>query len=638
FKILTEIEFCRIIDQSLSISQINTEQLVEFLTIANFLYREGNPIIEDPFYNQYIAELKRRDPNHLFLNTVEPEPAFFGKTVKLPVKMLSTEKAYSQTEIEQWLNRIQKAAEEMGKDFNSLLIKVTPKLDGYAAYYDGKKLYTRGDGTKGSDISRVLDRGLFIVDETNCASGAGEIVINQSYFEKYLATEFDNSRNFQASIIKEKELTPSVELAIKEKAALFYLFSSLPHWIGLIDQLREQFKTIIEEYWHKVDYEVDGVILEIVDVELKNYMGATRHHHRWQIAYKENTHSAKVKVLSVTPQTSRSGRITPVAELELTKLSGALIQRVTAHHYGMVKECGIAKDAIIQLTRSGEVIPKIEKVLEPKNAQIPEYCPSCKQELIWDANDLYCLNRENCPAQIESSIEHFFHTLGNIDGFGEKIIEKLNANGISTVYEVYSLTLERLMTMGFGEKTSQNLLTELERSRTEPIEDWRFFGAFGIDRMGLGNCERLLQKYTLYEIFDLTVENMANLQGFDKTAQNILKQIHLIKEDFENLLKLGFNLTESKVKSLNNSPIFNKLLVFTGTMKTAKRADMVKEAKNLGAKISTNVSSKTDYLIIGEKPTDKKLQDAQNNNIKIITEEKYLKLINKNNSENALFN
>ncbi len=309
------------------ISDFSDDELVKFLQITNAFYRVGAPIISDADYDFiYLAELTKRHPQHPLLLEIEPEPIFAGKTVDLPVVMLSTDKAYSREDVERWATRIEKAADEIGKDFTTLIFKVTPKLDGYAAYDDGKMLYTRGDGRKGTDITRVFERGLQVANHGERGLGAGEIVVSRSYFDAKLAGVFDNPRNFQASVIKEKDLEEHAEQAIADHAAVFYPFASLPNWTGHWHDLLANFDMIVKDIWHKVDYDVDGVILEIVDDELKQYLGATRHHHRWQLAYKENLQTAEVKVLNVTPQTSRSGRITPVAELEPVRLSGALVR------------------------------------------------------------------------------------------------------------------------------------------------------------------------------------------------------------------------------------------------------------------------------------------------------------------------
>ena len=328
FDTLSENRFYQLSQHPDLVESISDAELSDFLQIANALYRGGEPIVSDADYDfVYLAELKKRHPDHPLLHSVEPEPTFAGKTVDLPVIMLSTDKAYSLEEVERWASRIEKAAQEIGRDFASLTFKVTPKLDGYAAYDDGQTLYTRGDGRKGQDIGRVFERGLQVANSGQRGLGAGEIVVSRSYFDEHLADFFDNARNFQASVIKEKELEEHAEQAIKDQAAVFYPFALLPCWEGDWKTLLNDFDNIIKDIWHKVDYDVDGVILQIVDDELKTHMGATRHHHRWQLAYKENLQTAEVKVLNVTPQTSRSGRITPVAELEpvQARLSSSLV-------------------------------------------------------------------------------------------------------------------------------------------------------------------------------------------------------------------------------------------------------------------------------------------------------------------------
>lgn len=613
-------------------ADLTDEQLVEFLQICNALYRGGEPLISDLLYDSvFLAELGKRHPHHPYLESVEPEKAFAGKTVALPEQMLSTEKTYSRDGIEKWLARIEKSADQCHINFPDLLFRATPKLDGYAAYDDGDMLYTRGDGRKGTDISRVFDRGLIVGGNGGRGQGAGEIVVSRSYFNSHLADYFENARNFQASIIKEKELEQHALAAIQNHAAVFYPFSKLPDWTGTAKEVLADFDNIIETVPTLVDFDVDGVVFEVTDPAIKRFMGATRHHHRWQIAYKNNVETAIVKVLRVIPQTSRSGRVNPVAELEPTKLSGAIISRATAHHYGMVRELGIGEGTVIELTRSGQVIPKIERVITPRQPQIPGNCPSCGAELIWDSDFLYCPNTTQCPAQIENSIEHFFRTLANIDGFGEKTIEKLHACGINSVYAVYRLDMQQLQAMGFGEKTSQNLLDQLRRSRTDAIEDWRFLGAFGIYRMGLGLCERLLQHVRLTDIFELTVEDIIQIEGFaEKTGAAIVESLAKIKNDFLRIYRLGFNLVQTPLigeQRQKSSPIAGKTLVFTGTMAHGKRDDMIREAKRLGARVSSSVTGKTDFLVTGSDVGAAKIAAATEKGVQVITEEQYLALL-----------
>ena len=620
--------------------RLDDAQLIDFLKIANTLYRGGEQIVSDHVYdNVFLAELRRRQPRHPFLHHVEPEAAFPGKTIPLPEKMLSTEKAYTLESIARWLGRVEKAARELDVDFARLQFRVTPKLDGFAAYDDGRLLYTRGDGRKGTDISRVFERGLSVAGDGRRGQGAGEIVVNQHYFNEHLAERFENARNFQASIIKEKELDELVLQAIQDKAAVFYPFAQLPAWQGSAAELLENFSEIVEDVRGFVEYDVDGVVIEVTDPALQRHMGSTRHHHRWQIAFKSNAETAEVKVLRVIAQTSRSGRVNPVAELEPVRLSGAMISRATVHHYGMVREMGIGPGTVIELTRSGEVIPKIERVLIPAEPEIPEYCPSCKSRLVWDGDYLYCMNSAHCPAQIENTIEHFFKTLGNVDGFGKKTVEKLHRAGISSVYEIYQLDGEKLQDIGFGEKTARNLLDQLRRSRTEPVGDWRFLGAFGIHRMGLGNCERLLQHYRLTEIFTLTEQDIVEIEGFAiKTASAVVASLKEIHDEFQRILALGFNLIITPLQTepgerKKASPLAGKSIVFTGTMQRAKRDDLKKQSKQLGARVGNSITGKTDYLVVGEKPGAAKLTAAREKGVTVLTEEQYYAMLETDDRE-----
>ncbi|WP_316347137.1 helix-hairpin-helix domain-containing protein [Desulfuromonas acetoxidans] len=620
--------------QPQTITQLDDAELVEFLTIANSFYRDGQPLISDHDYDHIaLAELKTRQPSHPFLHTVEPEPKFTGKTVELPARMLSTEKAYTDKELSDWLKRIHKAANEIGRDPAGLQFRITPKLDGFAAFDDGDRLYTRGDGRRGTDITRAFERGLVVANNQPRGLGAGEIVVQRSYFAANLAQDYENPRNFQASVVKEKALEPAVEQALGNQAVVFYPFSTLPYRVRRSDDLIDSVAALSRELRASLDYDMDGIVIEITDDELKTYMGATRHHHRWQIAYKQNQEKAEVKVLQVVPQTSRSGRVNPVAEVEPTRLSGALIQRATAHHYGMVRDKGIGPDAVIELTRSGEVIPKIIDVVKAVEPQIPASCPSCDTELFWDSDYLYCPNNTGCPAQISHTIEHFFRTLGNIDGFGPATIEKLYTNNIRTIDAVYGLQADQLEGMGFGPKQSENLVNELQRSRHEVIEDWRFLAAFGVFRMGGGNCERLLGHHRLEEIFELSEEQIVAIEGFaERTAEVVVKGFARIRPLFDKLQALGFNLQRTPlVSELQASgalnPIAGKLLVFTGTMTHGSRDDMKAEAKKLGAKVGASVTGKTDYLVTGDKVGASKLNTATSKGVEILTEEQYLKLI-----------
>ena len=623
----------KIANQNILISDLSDDELAEFCITANQMYRDGESIVSDQDYDfVFLAELAKRLPDHPFLQKLESEnEGFSEEKLKLPERMLSTNKAYSWEEIQKWLERISKSSEEINLLLKDVQLKGTAKLDGFAGYDDGTKLYTRGDGNKGSDISRVFKRGLGVFNDSQRGQGAGEIVVKRSYFESHLSNHFEYPRNFQASLIKEKELDHFALDAITNKAALFVPFNQLPKWLGDIDTFTNNFENIVNKLEVGVDFDIDGAVFEVINPELKTHMSSNRKFHRWQIAYKENKEKAQVKVLSVTAQVGRTGKITPVAELEPTLLSGATIYRATGHHYGLVKEQGLGSGSVVELTRSGLVIPKINKVLKPAEVDIPVKCPSCNAKLSWDSDFLMCLNHDSCSDQIIGKMVYFYKILANNDGFGQATIQKLYDKGIRQVSDIYLLKATDLISMGFGEKTSQNLTEQLIRSRQESIEDWRFLAAFGVNRLGMGNCENLLKNYSLNQIFELSVEDISNIDGFaELTAELIFKGLLSIKPQYDALVSEGFELEKTFLSintSQSDSPFRNKKIVFTGSM-SRPRAELEKQAKALGIVVSKSVSSKTDFLITGESVGQSKLKSANANDVSILTEEEYLKILN----------
>jgi len=615
-----------------NVQKLPLDKLLLVLKISNAAYRAGFPLIDDNTYDHvYLKSLAEQVPEHEYLATVEPEALSDAKTITLPQKMLSTDKSYSFDDIKKWIDKLKKAASELNIDLAHLIVRVTPKLDGYAGYDDGEKLYTRGDGVRGQDISRAFERGLQVAENGDRGKGPGEIVIKKSYFEEYLSKQFDNSRNIQAAVIAEKKVDKSIQKAIDDGACVFYPFALMNGWEGHYTQLLADFEAITNEIWNLVDFDVDGIILETTLPELKNHLGSTRHHHRWQIAFKVNDETAEVKVLSITPQTSRTGKITPVAELEPTKLSGAVLSRATVHHYGMVRDKGIGAGSVVELVRSGLVIPKIERVIEKVEPTFPEHCPSCQSDVAWESDNLICLNTTSCPAQIEHTMSHFFKTLGNIDGFGPKVISKLHEGGIQRIHEIYQMTKGEFETYGIGVKNSENLENALKKSQIIEIEDWRFLAAFGVTRMGLGNCEKLLEHHDIANVFDVSAEEIVNIDGFAEiTAKAIADGLKNIREDFFKIYNLNFNLikTIKADQQLSYNPISGKQIVFTGSMVQGSRKDMEKQAKNLGAKVGKSVTSKTHFLVTGEKVGANKINAAKDKGVQVISEADYLNLIN----------
>lgn len=599
-------------------------ELEEYVIYANKQYRDGSPVVPDKFYDNVLVEaLRIANPKSDFLSNVEPESEeVFGKTVELPERMLSTNKAYSLDVIEKWSNDIVKVGKDL--NINDIMFKVTPKLDGYASYYDGKSLYTRGNGRQGQDISRALDRGLIVKNGT---TGKGEIVVDKQWFSEKLSSIYENSRNIIASVIKEGELDDTIMDSIRSSSVIFVPFSELECWVGNKEDLLKNIELLWDEFVSDSRFDTDGLVIEAIDENIKSSMGFTNHHYRWQIAYKKNTEFHDIKVIGITSQTSKTGRITPVVELEPTKVSGVTISRATGHHYGNLIEKGIDIGAIVKVCRSGLVIPYIADVVTPvKHVNIPDFCPSCGEPTVMDGDNLLCVNYHECPAQISGTLEFFFKTIGNCDGFGEKIVEKLCDSGIRHVVEIFRNPLNVFTNAGIVGKIASNLVSELDKSQKLPIEDWRWLAAFSIPNIGKGGCEKLLKNHTIESIFDLTVEDIIKIDGFaEKTATVLVETLSHIKPYIEELLPL-FNLKRTEIGKTVDSSISGKSIVFTGTL-TTKRAILEKQAKDMGAKVGSAVTGKTDFLVCGENVGATKTESAVKHGVKILTEAEYMDMI-----------
>ncbi len=610
-----------------------TPKLVTFLEKAVLAYRQGSPLIDDDTYDHiYLAELQRREPEHPFLNKVEVEPDFGSGRLKHPVPMLSTEKSYSVDETKKWVTRILKEANKQDIDEIDITIIVTAKLDGLAAMLrEDKLLVTRGDGIHGNDISSSFAKG--VVDAGNGISGVGELVMTTDYFETHLKKlGYAHPRNICVGVVNSDEVNEDFLKALKDGAVRFVPYSTLNRWEGSFTELIKDHDTIQRQIIESCKYPTDGVVAEIAHTELKSLLGSTSHHNRWQIAIKQRSEAKEATIKSIIWQTRRTGRVTPVLEIKPIELSGAIVRRVTAHHAGNVKALQLGKGAVITVERSGEVIPKIVEVIKKASrTQIAKNCASCSCALTWQRDFLICTNHSDCPAQVENTLEHFFKIHGQVDGFGSKSIEKLVAAGVDTLEKIYDSREEDFQEAGFGPGQSKNLRTELERSLQIEIEDWRFLGAFGIPQLGRGDSRRLLQHMRLNDLAKVTQVEIMAVEGFAEiSSADIVGGLTKKWPTIEHMLSLGFNLSETPLLEESEaieSPITGMKVVFTGKMIHGSRNQMKKDALELGAKVQSSVSAKTDILICGEKVGPAKISKAEKLGIRIMSEEEYAALL-----------
>lgn len=621
---------------------ISTTELVGLLEKMNVAYRAGKPIVTDLEYDQaYLAELKKREPNHPYLNSVEPEPQFSNQNARIThaEPMLSTNKAYTIEDLKAFITQVETEAQSIGISKQDIVYRLTPKLDGIAAKDDGKTVATRGDGLHGENISHIFDIGIVAVGGKR-GQGAGELVILQDYFTDRIEQTFEMShpRNYIAGLIGSDEVKPQHKDALDDKAVLFYPFSELPSrtYVGA-QGLIDDFNGLVSGMAELVPILTDGAVITVENENIRNKMGATNHHHRWALAVKVAGETAEAKVLAVTPQTGRTGRIVPVLEIEPTYLSGAEIRRVTAHTAENLKASGLGAGATIRLIRSGEVIPKIDAVIE--RAIVPfaiTHCPSCGTEAVADGKHMTCPNTTDCPAQIENTIRHFFATMGNADLFGPANIRKLVEGGLNTLPGIFATNMIELTCIGFSIKQAQNLLDEIARTRVEPVEDWRFLAAFGIRHLGRGDARKLMEKHGLEDLPELRYTDIVAIEGFaDKTATSIIAEIKVMWPTIKTLINEGVAIKQSingkqPIKPEVSKPsepanfsssIAGKTIVFTGKMEKT-RVEMEEIARKNGA----YPASKVDYgsiLVIGERVGSVKMNAAKEKGATIMTEQAF---------------
>ncbi len=612
-------------------SQETEQQAQQLMEDYNTAYRAGNPTISDGLYDFLLDQYAKDFPNNPFFNQqeVEPEPEVaVGKTCKLPQKMLSTQKAYTIKEIEKFLDDVIAVGASLG--IKNIAFRITPKYDGYAAFRQDKQLFTRGDGINGTDISRALLNGLKSpkVAQAFDNNGAGEIVCNKAYFKEHLADTYENSRNIIAGAIREGALEPKIAEALRTGNIMFVPFNNSWGWLKSKEEVLRDLEEMWDEVANKCLYDTDGLVIETISEQIRVAMGDTNHHHRYQIAFKKNQEYHNIEVLDLQWQTGKSGVITPVVLLEPTKISGVTVSKATGHNALNVIEMGIDSGAIVRVCRSGLVIPYIESVIKSvEDVYIPHFCPSCGSPTDMGDTKLTCTNTIDCPAQVEGTIEFFFKTI-KVDGFGPAICEKLCSQGIEKVSDIYAMGELDFFKL-IGGQTGKNLFKAVKKSRELPIEDWRFLAAFSLNGHGKGNSEKILTKFALDDIFNLTVADIVTIDGFaDKSAKTLVYSLDKIKPEFDILVAGGFKLVETiRGGTVKESPISGKVVVFTGKMVQGSRNDMASQAKALGAKVGTTVTSSTDILICGENVGASKTTSAEKNGTLVISEAEYLEML-----------
>lgn len=621
------------------IEKLSNNELLSRIKEFNAAYDKGEPLITDAEYDDYwTPALKTRLPDHDLNGDFGGDGESFDKATKVehPFPMLSTNKAYSSDDILSFVKSVRK---NTSGNEDAVYI-LSAKLDGMAGRLNkkqGDQLVTRGKKGHnfGYDISRVFEFGVPIVGN----GLIGEFVVNLDYFNEFLSEDFDHPRGVVVGIASSAaqggQPRPLAQVAIDDGAVLFVTYESLDTQLvtetQLLNELDERFSVITSE----CEYLTDGVVVEVVNEDIKEKMGHNSGYHRWQIAKKVHGVEVEVECTGVNWQTSRTGRVNPVPENVPVEVDGCMISNPTGHHAGRIRDWGVGKGAVYVLRRAGGVIPDMVRMVKSVEADIPVTCPSCGHDTEWmepsnpadDSIFLSCPNMIGCPAQVENKIRHFFNIHGNVNNFGPSTIKKLVDNGFDSIPKIYDMGKEDFLSCGFGNGETGVLIRERQRSLDTPLEDWRFLGAMGIHFFGRGNARKLLKDYPFEALFRLTPDQIQGVSGFGEiTSPSISNDLHSIKPLVDEILAKGFNIVYSKAPD-DNTPISGKNIVFTGSMVHGKRDDMKTEALGMGASVQSSVNKKTDFLVCGDKVGQKKMDKASGLGVKVISEDDYIHLI-----------
>ena len=625
---------------------LTTPQLVMVIAKLNGHYRTGKPLISDQSFDQhYLAELKRRSPSHPYLSMVQPEPIIIASGVASkgriihPRKMLSTNKAYELHEVQHWLSKCLDAARSRGIDPDSLLFKATPKLDGIACRAQNVPDFmavSRGDGLAGNDLTAVFERGVTYIGnvDNDRTDVVGELIMPQCYFDdNNLSDHFEHPRNLIAGLASADSPNPHALQAHKDGGVHFVIFDDIKAPVytakSLIDDFEQIEQKVLAAGMLPYRYPLDGIVLEVADNNLLNEMGNNGHFWHGQLAKKTIGETADVTVTGIRWQIGRSGRVSPVVELEPTRLSGCTITNVTAHHARNVLTQGLGVGAVVRLVRSGMIIPKILSTSKPVEAVLPDACPCCSEVLVWSGDFLCCPNNAGCSAQAGSQLIHFSKSI-MMDLIGEKTANKLVDAGVNSIPALLNLDADILREIGFGVGQSANIIAEIQRVKSEPIQDYLVLAGLGISKLGRGAGEKLLAVHHFNQLQGLTVGDLIKIDGFaEKSAKKIIQQLHDKGDVLAFLQSFGFNMLHSSASVATalplpeDSPLAGLKLVFSGKMIQGNRDEMKRVAKAHGAKVQSAVGKNTDFLICGEKVGAVKMNAARDSGVQVLSEDQY---------------
>lgn len=668
------------------------DALREVLRFHEYRYYILNDLlIADGEYDKLYKLLEKAEEENPQLITADSptQRVAKGLTKDFPVAhhlvpMLSLDNSYNSDDL---IDFDRKAKELSG--LSAIEYCVEPKFDGgsISVIYENDLLVrgaTRGDGVEGDEVTTNVKQirslplsAKFSAYGIQQIEIRGEVLINKNNFAKYNEQLIEegipplaNPRNAAAGSLRIKD--PN-EVAKRNLEAFVYHVSyfslvkrekipvELTTHSGTLQLLWELgfrspekekriFKNIKEVITYCSDfeagrdelpYEIDGMVIKVNNIELQDKLGMTSHHPRWAIAYKFKARQATSKLLNVEFQVGRTGAVTPVAKLEPVPVGGVTVSSISIHNEEYIREKDLRIGDSVLIERAGDVIPQIVKSLtdartgKEKKIAFPKNCPVCDSELFKEAEEAVwrCINIE-CPAQVVERMTHFVgKDAMDIRGFGEANVRKFYELGwLKDIPGIYNLDFSKMTGMeGFGPKSIDNLQAAIEKSKSQPLH--RLLYALGIRFVGETTAKTLARSVShLLELKKLSLEELQNLEDVGPKVAGSIHHFFSNSsniEMLEELEKIGLQLNNAKKKESAEGNLNGQTFLFTGTLPTLKRSEAEAMAEANGGQLLSGVSTKLNYLVVGEDAGSKLEKAKKINSVKIISETEFLKLVGK---------
>lgn len=651
------------------------EKLQDQINYHNVLYHQKNkPEISDAEYDELkkkLAEIEAQFPEiYATQDSVGAPPDERFSKVEHQEPMLSLENAYDEQDVEKFLSKIKRFLIE-----DKIEILCEPKIDGLsfsAIYEDGRfvKAATRGDGFLGEDVTHNVAtiKGFpkFLQGVQGRLEVRGEIYISNSDFLKLNENdEFANPRNAAAGSLKQLDvnITASRPLryfaysliggAEKSQSEILNKLEALGFCVNEHQSLTSSLDGMLKFYnevyncRYNLDYDIDGIVYKVNDLVLQNRLGNTHKAPRSALAYKFSAVYAKTKLNKIFIQVGRTGVLTPVADLVPVNIGGVLVSRASLHNQDEIKRKDIREGDIVTIKRAGDVIPQIVEVSrDSRLPNTPEFvfpgvCPECgsKVRQVEGEAAVRCPEEFACKAQIIEKLKHFVSKDAfDIVGLGDKQIEFFyDLDLIKQIHDIFTLE-EKLDEFnlegqsGWGEKSIANLLNSIQSRRVITLD--RFIFSLGIRFIGQVAAELLADYYVSYDnwynsMIELSSDNteLVGIDGIGKKGAESLESFFSKEHNIKMLNDLTACLQILPVNSNSSDSVLNnKIIVFTGKLLAMSRGEAKVRAKTLGAKVSSHLSAKTDYLIAGEKPGSK-YKKAVELGVEILDEDQWHKVI-----------